>query len=178
MAYTPDSMTFALGLYETASGTRVQVTNADGAPLGDTARFGDVWLAENPGAVPNPIQMHFGKGMTLIGYDINNTSAALPIRAGRPALKAMGRGLGDERADVRGPARGPAAQGVDGRLLGRGRGLDRLPSLGDRAVDGVHHANDVAPESAVGDRHLSAADAVQESSQANGSGHSDDRVVY
>ena len=76
MAYAPDSMTFALGLYATASGARVPVTDATGAPLGETARFGDVWLAAKPGDVPNPIQMHFGKGMTLIGYDVSNTSAA------------------------------------------------------------------------------------------------------
>jgi len=76
MAYAPDSLTFAMGLYETASGARVQITNANGAPLGETAHFGDVWLAENPGDVPNPIRLRFGKGITLAGYDLSNPTVS------------------------------------------------------------------------------------------------------
>ncbi len=82
LAYSPDALTFAVGVYETATGARLpaQVDMPDeisphdarfvASPAGDTVMFGDVWLTETPSP-----KVHFGKGMVLTGYDLSTLTA-------------------------------------------------------------------------------------------------------
>jgi hypothetical protein len=75
VAYAPDTLTFALGMYETATGVRLPVHRPEG-DVGETTRLGRVALAPNPGAVPNPVYVRFGPGMALVGYDVSDVVAA------------------------------------------------------------------------------------------------------
>jgi len=75
LAYAPDSLTFAVGMYETATGTRLPVqaeTPFTIMPAGDTVTFGDVWLSE----APEPTAVYFGKGIVLTGYDLSDVIVA------------------------------------------------------------------------------------------------------
>ncbi|MFN2285030.1 MAG: glycosyltransferase family 39 protein [Anaerolineae bacterium] len=71
LAYAPDSLTFAVGMYETATGTRLPV-QADAPftilPAGDMVTFGDVWLSE----ATESTEVYFGKGIVLTGYDLSD----------------------------------------------------------------------------------------------------------
>lgn len=75
LAYTPDSLTFAVGMYETVTGMRLPV-QAEApfvvASAGDTVTFGDVWLSE----VAEPTDVYFGKGIVLTGYDLSDVIVA------------------------------------------------------------------------------------------------------
>ena len=75
LAYAPDSLTFAVGMYETATSARLPV-QADApfvvAPAGDTVTFGDVWLSE----AIEPTDVYFGKGIALTGYDLSAVTVA------------------------------------------------------------------------------------------------------
>ncbi|HOT90187.1 MAG TPA: glycosyltransferase family 39 protein [Anaerolineae bacterium] len=71
LAYAPDSLTFAVGMYETATGARLPVQAE--APFvlttaGDAITFGDVWLSE-PTQQPT---VQFGKGIALTGYELSD----------------------------------------------------------------------------------------------------------
>jgi hypothetical protein len=71
LAYAPDSLTFAVGMYETATGARLPVQADDPftvMPAGDTVTFGDVWLSE----MKESTEVYFGKGIVLAGYDLSN----------------------------------------------------------------------------------------------------------
>ncbi len=70
LAYAPDSLTFAVGMYETATGARLPVQAE--APftvtsVGDAVTFGNVWLSE-PAQSP---EVQFGKGIVLSGYELD-----------------------------------------------------------------------------------------------------------
>jgi len=75
LAYAPDNLTFAVGMYETATGTRLPV-QADASftvmPAGDIVTFGDVWLNE----AIELTEVHFGKGIVLTGYDLSDVIVA------------------------------------------------------------------------------------------------------
>ncbi|MFN2110982.1 MAG: hypothetical protein ACK2UI_15115, partial [Anaerolineae bacterium] len=62
---------FAVGMYETATGTRLPV-QADAPftilPAGDMVTFGDVWLSE----ATESTEVYFGKGIVLTGYDLSD----------------------------------------------------------------------------------------------------------
>lgn len=75
LAYAPDGLTFAVGMYETATGARLPV-QADApflvTPAGDTVTFGDVWLSETAEST----DVYFGKGIVLTGYDLSDVIVA------------------------------------------------------------------------------------------------------
>ncbi len=75
LAYAPDSLTFAVGMVETATGARLPV-QADGPltvmPAGNAVTFGDVWLGE----AAEPTEVYFGKGIVLTGYDLSDVIVA------------------------------------------------------------------------------------------------------
>ncbi len=79
MAYAPDRLTVAVGVYETWKGARLPAFAAEGEALGERVTFGDLLLTPNTGDVPNPIDVRFGRGIRLRGYDLS----ALHIRPGR-----------------------------------------------------------------------------------------------
>ena len=75
LAYAPDSLTLAVGMYETATGARLPVQA--GAPFvvtpaGDAVIFGDVWLSEPQ----KPVVVYFGKGIALTGYELSDVAVA------------------------------------------------------------------------------------------------------
>ncbi|MBN2003433.1 MAG: glycosyltransferase family 39 protein [Anaerolineae bacterium] len=83
LAYSPDALTFSVGIYETATGARLpaqiampsEVTH-DNAPFAsepgsDSVMFGAVRLAATP--LPD---VYFGKGMVLTGYDLSALAVA------------------------------------------------------------------------------------------------------
>jgi len=75
LAYAPDSLMFAVGMYETATGARLPVqaeTPFIVTPTGDTVTFGDVWLSE----ATEPTDVYFGKGIVLTGYDLSDVIVA------------------------------------------------------------------------------------------------------
>jgi hypothetical protein len=64
-AYTPDVLTAAVGVYETATGARVARTSE--------VRFGEVNLvARDPDADTNTVVVAFGDSIVLQGYDLND----------------------------------------------------------------------------------------------------------
>ncbi len=83
LAYSPDALTFAVGVYETVSGERLpahvakpSAAGPDDAVFtvtlaGDAATFGAARLV----ATPLP-EVHFGKGMALTGYDLSSLTVA------------------------------------------------------------------------------------------------------
>ncbi|MEJ5312032.1 MAG: glycosyltransferase family 39 protein [Anaerolineae bacterium] len=75
LAYAPDSLTFAVGMVETATGARLPV-QAEApfviAPAGDAVTFGDVWLSETA----EPTKVYFGKGIVLTGYNLSDVIVA------------------------------------------------------------------------------------------------------
>ena len=79
LAYAPDVLTVSVGVYDVNTGVRLTITGPEMA-TGDSARFGRVNLAQQPGRVPNPVGVHFGEGMLLKGYDLNT----LTPEAGKP----------------------------------------------------------------------------------------------
>lgn len=70
MAYTPDTLTLSVGVYETATGQRL-LANANGQES-ETARFGKIALAPKLDAVPNRVNIRFGNGMALRGYVLSD----------------------------------------------------------------------------------------------------------
>ncbi len=73
LAYTPDDLSLAVGMYETATGTRLTVQAE--APLTvarDAVRFGDVRLGKGA-QFP---ALRFGKGIVLNGYDLDKVVVA------------------------------------------------------------------------------------------------------
>lgn len=75
VAYAPDTLSVAVGVYDAASGVRLQRA-AEGATPGDSARFGEIDLLPPPGELPNPVAIRFGEGMVLRGYDVSALSLA------------------------------------------------------------------------------------------------------
>ncbi|HOC22490.1 MAG TPA: glycosyltransferase family 39 protein [Anaerolineae bacterium] len=74
-AYAPDTLSVSVGVYNATTGARLHTPAGD-----DHTRFGEVRLVATEGDVPNPIQIRFGKGMLLRGYDVS----ALSVAAGEP----------------------------------------------------------------------------------------------
>lgn len=71
-SYAPDTLTVSVGLYDRATGRRLPVDN------GDTVHFGALDVTRKASTVPNPIDVRFGDGMALVGYDVS----ALRVAAG------------------------------------------------------------------------------------------------
>ena len=71
LAYAPDTLTFAIGMYETATGQRLQVFDAGGVVQGEIAFFGQAQLAPPT----DPVRLYFGKGVVLDSYDLTGTFA-------------------------------------------------------------------------------------------------------
>ncbi|MFP4394848.1 MAG: glycosyltransferase family 39 protein [Anaerolineales bacterium] len=85
MAYAPDTLHVAVGVYETASGLRLpiargpQSTGAEAwegsSPLESTLRLGEIALVAPDSDVPNPAAIRFGEGIVLRGYDVSEVIA-------------------------------------------------------------------------------------------------------
>ena len=75
LAYAPDSLTFAVGMVETATGARLPV-QADApfviTPARDTITFGDVELS----AAAESTEVYFGKGIVLTAYELDDVIVA------------------------------------------------------------------------------------------------------
>ena len=70
-AYTPDALTFAVGMYDFATGERLAAVDGSGREIGDRVRFGQVRLEPPPDApLPNPLRVNFDDQMALVGYQI------------------------------------------------------------------------------------------------------------
>ncbi|MGC9400447.1 MAG: glycosyltransferase family 39 protein [Anaerolineae bacterium] len=74
-AYAPDTLTVGVGVYDGTTGARLHTPAGD-----DHVRFGEIALQPQEGAVPNPVQIRFGEGMRLRGYDVS----ALTVAPGAP----------------------------------------------------------------------------------------------
>ena len=70
-AYTPDTLTWEVGVYDFASGQRLPASTG-----GDNVRFGSVGLVGRSGDAPNPIAVNLGNQLDLIGYALDRRTAA------------------------------------------------------------------------------------------------------
>jgi hypothetical protein len=70
-AYAPDTAQIQVGLYDTATGDRLQVLAPGEEAPRDNVRFGRIQVRARPGGVPNPIAINFGNRMALVGYDLD-----------------------------------------------------------------------------------------------------------
>ncbi len=73
MAYTPDTLSLQVGVYNTATGTRLSVSEAGEARAEPT--FGSITMPSQETQVPNPVEVRFGKGIVLRGYELSALSA-------------------------------------------------------------------------------------------------------
>jgi len=69
-AYAPDDVTVRVGLY-LPNGPRLQVSGANGQPMGDSVELAQVKLLPEPGVLPHSTEVNFGNQMVLLGYDLN-----------------------------------------------------------------------------------------------------------
>jgi hypothetical protein len=75
-AYSPNQAEIEVGLFNTKTGRRLTVIDADGEDQGDNVRFGQVSIRSQDappvsgGDVPNPVAINFGDRMLLTGYDL------------------------------------------------------------------------------------------------------------
>jgi hypothetical protein len=74
-AYAPDELTVSVGVYDATTGARLQTPNG-----ADQMRFEEIALQAQESNVPNPVQIRFGAGMRLRGYDVS----ALTVAPGAP----------------------------------------------------------------------------------------------
>ncbi len=74
-ACAPDSAQLNVVLYEPNSGARLPVTDANGNNLGDSFRFGRVAI-ERRGDAGNPVDISFGRALTLVRYEVSPRSVA------------------------------------------------------------------------------------------------------
>ncbi len=71
-AYTPDTLTFTVGMYDFTTGERLAAVDRAGREIGDHVRFGQVRLEPPPGAsLPNPLRVNFDDQMALVGYQMS-----------------------------------------------------------------------------------------------------------
>jgi hypothetical protein len=77
-AFSPNQTVVEVGLYDYATGERLEVVNADGQIAGDNVRFGQLEIQAQPGEVPNPIAIDFGGEMELVGYDLDRRALQRP----------------------------------------------------------------------------------------------------
>ncbi len=73
-AYTPDVLTLAVGVYETATGIRTPPSGPSIAEGADSARFGDVALNATTGEAA--LGVRFGDGIVLEGYTLSDVVVA------------------------------------------------------------------------------------------------------
>jgi hypothetical protein len=71
-AYTPDTLTLQVGVYDTATGARLPV--AEAGITGPDVTFGSIAMPARNAQVPNPITVHFGRGIVLRGYELSTLS--------------------------------------------------------------------------------------------------------
>lgn len=69
-AYAPDDVTVRVGLY-LPDGQRLQVSSANGQPMGDFVELAQVKLLPEPGVLPHSTEVNFGNQMVLLGYNLN-----------------------------------------------------------------------------------------------------------
>jgi 4-amino-4-deoxy-L-arabinose transferase-like glycosyltransferase len=69
--YSPDRSVFEIGLYNYASGKRLEAVSPEGEIIGDHKRFGQLSVQAHPGDIPNRTAIDFGGEMELIGYDLD-----------------------------------------------------------------------------------------------------------
>jgi 4-amino-4-deoxy-L-arabinose transferase-like glycosyltransferase len=71
-AYAPDRLEVAVGLYETATGERLPRVDS-GTPTGsDTIHFGEIALVPRDEGLGNQIDVRFGPGIALTGYELSD----------------------------------------------------------------------------------------------------------
>ncbi len=79
-AFTPDTLTPAVGFYNVTTGARMPVSNGAEMPRSDSFHLESLELPPLDGPVPNALNARFGEGMRRQGYDLSAGS----IRQGRP----------------------------------------------------------------------------------------------
>ncbi len=76
-AFAPNQAQLEVGLYDFATGERLLAYGPDGEPLGDNARFHEIEIIPRAEAeVPNPVNFNFGNRIALVGYDMDQRTAA------------------------------------------------------------------------------------------------------
>jgi hypothetical protein len=74
---TPSEVELEVGLYRLDTGERLTATDATGAKLGDSLRFGRLILpSRTVDGIPNPVHFNLGDRIALVGYDLDRTAAA------------------------------------------------------------------------------------------------------
>jgi len=70
-AFAPAQAQLVVGLYNPATGERLPAGSG-----GDSVTVARVSIAPNPGEFPNPQQLHFADGISLVGYTLDRRQAA------------------------------------------------------------------------------------------------------
>ncbi|HOG47348.1 MAG TPA: glycosyltransferase family 39 protein, partial [Anaerolineae bacterium] len=74
-AFSPSRAVVEVGLYRQESGERLPICDAQGTPIGDHVRFGEVWVrAEARDGLANPLDFNLDNTMALVGYDMDRTA--------------------------------------------------------------------------------------------------------
>ncbi|MGC9348522.1 MAG: glycosyltransferase family 39 protein [Anaerolineae bacterium] len=73
-AYAPDHLEVSVGVYETETGERLSRTDAGATSGSGIARFGEMDLVPREEDVANRIDVRFGPGIALTGYDLSDVS--------------------------------------------------------------------------------------------------------
>lgn len=76
MAYAPDVLALRVGVYNTATGARLPVSEDDNRQSEVT--FGRVVMPPREAKLPNPVEVRFGQGIVLEGYELS----ALSVKRG------------------------------------------------------------------------------------------------
>jgi hypothetical protein len=72
MAYTPDTLALRVGVYNTATGARLPTT--DQGNTQSEVTFGSVAMPSQKTSIPNPLEIRFGHGIVLQGYELGGLS--------------------------------------------------------------------------------------------------------
>ncbi len=73
--FSPTHAVIEVGLYHHSTGERLPIRDAQGRPLGDHIRFGEVLVRAEPrNGIANPLSFNFDNKMALVGYDMDRTA--------------------------------------------------------------------------------------------------------
>ena len=74
--YAPSSAQLEVGLFDSATGDRLLVYEAEGEPAGDNVRFEEIEIApRSQTGPPNPVHFDFGNKIALTGYEMDRRKA-------------------------------------------------------------------------------------------------------
>jgi hypothetical protein len=80
-AVAPADLDLTIGLYDFATGERLRITASELPITENAARITTLGLAASAGDIPNPLSIHFEKGIELVGFELSPRQ----VQAGKTA---------------------------------------------------------------------------------------------